>query len=101
MNMAKHLGLLSSLVAGAAVTLAASSAQAQTAFSYANELVANVTPEANSWNSPCAITWGDPATGIGYSAVTNGTCLFTLSLKKADPTVTNSLLTFWWGSSSP
>jgi hypothetical protein len=99
--MAKHIGLLSSLVAGAAVTLAASSAQAQTALDWAQELVTNITPEANTWGTPCSLVWGDPAAGTGYSANTNGACLFTLSLKKADPTITNSLLTFWWGSANP
>ena len=100
--MAKHTGLLlSSLVASALVSLAAAPAQAQTAFEWAEQLVTNVTPEANAWGMPCAITWGDPDSGVGYSAITNGACLFTQSLKKSDPTITNSLLTFWWGSANP
>jgi hypothetical protein len=100
--MAKHTGLLlSSLVASALVSLAAAPAQAQTAFEWAEQLVTNVTPEANTWGSPCDIVWGNPVSGAGYSAKTNGACLFTQSLKKADPTITNSLLTFWFGSASP
>jgi len=101
--MSKHTGLLlSSAIAGALVTLAAGPAQAQqSAFQYVEELVTNITPEANTWGSPCDIVWGDLASGTGYSAKTNGACLFTQSLKKADPTITNSLLTFWFGSASP
>ncbi len=100
--MAKHTGLLlSSLVASALVSLAAAPAQAQTHFEWVEEMVTNVTPDTNTWAMPCAITWGDPATGAGYSASTNGACLFTQSLRMADPTITGSLLTFWWGSSNP
>lgn len=99
--MIKHIGLLSSLVASALVTLAASPAQAQTAGQWASDLAAHITPASNSWGTPCVITWGDPATGAGYSATTNGACLYTLSLKKSDSTITNALIQFWWGSANP
>jgi hypothetical protein len=99
--MAKRIGLLSSLVASAVVTLAAPSARAQTAHDCVQELLTNITPATNTWGSPCSITWGDPVTGTGYAANTNGACLYTQCLKRSDPTLTSALLTSWWGSASP
>ncbi len=99
--MSKQIGLLSSLVASAVVTLAASSAQAQTPLQWAADLADHVAPSANAWGTPCAITWGDAVTGVGYSATTNGACLYTLSLKKSDSSINNALLQFWWGSANP
>jgi len=97
--MIKHIGLLSSLVASAVVTLAASPAQAQSALDWASGLASNIQPASNAWNTPCVISWGDG--GTAYSASTNGACLYTLALKKSDPSITNALLSFWWGSANP
>ncbi|EYF01930.1 hypothetical protein [Chondromyces apiculatus] len=111
--MAKLNGLaLSSLVAGALITLAASSAQAapvtDTAhLDYMNDLVASLTgvdpaENRNNWASAsqaCAITWANGS--ATPSALTKGACFFTLALSAAYPSVTGSQLYTWWGGQSP
>jgi hypothetical protein len=94
--MAKRTALvISSILAGSLVTVAAAPASAQTFRDWAEDLVLGVTPANNTWGTPCAIDWA------GYTATTNGVCLFTLSLKKSDATITNAVLTSWWGSTNP
>jgi hypothetical protein len=96
--MAKRAALvLSSVLASTLVTAAAAPASAQTFLDYAIDIALGVTPADNNWASPCDIDWApDP-----YKATTNGVCYFTLSLKKSDPTITNPILTQWWGSTNP
>lgn len=94
--MAKRTALiLSSVLASTIVTVAAAPASAQTFRDYAEEIALFTTPADNNWASPCAMDW------VAYTATTNGMCYFTLSLKKSDPTITNPILTQWWGSTNP
>ncbi|MCC6557708.1 MAG: hypothetical protein IT372_32555 [Polyangiaceae bacterium] len=86
--------VLSSILAGSLVTLAAAPARAS-ALDAAHEIAYNVAPASNTWGSPCSISW------TGYTANTNGACLFTLSLQHDDPTITTSLISTWWGSNNP
>lgn len=69
-------------------------------------------PEMNRWAGtlgngnpePCSITWVDP---YNYStipsAVTKGSCFLTLAIRKADPTITSSVMSlgFGWATASP
>ncbi|AKT37690.1 hypothetical protein [Chondromyces crocatus] len=111
--MAKLNGLaLSSLVAGALVSFAATTVEAAPVVpadheALMSDLVAalvGVDPSENrnNWAAPnesCAITWAS-RTSVP-SALTRGSCFFTLALREAYPNVTPTRLSQWFGSSNP
>ncbi|EYF01989.1 hypothetical protein [Chondromyces apiculatus] len=111
--MAKLNGLaLSSIVAGALVSLAASTAHAAPITSTVHldlmfDLAASlygVDPAEgrNNWATPseaCAITWSGGS--AQPAALTKGACFFTLALRQADPTVTTTKMWQWWGANNP
>ncbi|AKT42661.1 hypothetical protein [Chondromyces crocatus] len=108
--MAKYSGLaLSSFVAGALLTFAASTAQAAPGdpplhLTYMYDLTAALdgVDSANTWinnSDPCAITWAE--NNATANAATKGACFYTLALRKADPTLTTSRLNQWFASGSP
>jgi hypothetical protein len=90
-----RLGLIiSSTIVGSLLTVAAAPALASPLDS-AREIADNVTAANNSWGSPCSIDF------TNHTAVTNGACLFTLSLRDDDATITAPQVAAWWGSSNP
>jgi hypothetical protein len=52
-------------------------------------------PDTNAFGTPSTIDWAS------YTGTTQGTSLFTLSLRHSDPTITTSTIATWWGSTSP
>jgi hypothetical protein len=93
--MSTRLGLaLSSIAVGSLLTLAAAPALAS-AMTAAPGLAYNVLPANNTWGTPCSIDWATP------TALTNGACLFTLSLQHDDPTISTSDVQSWWGMANP
>lgn len=127
--MAKHTGLVLSSAIAATLTLAAT-AGAQPApatlwddthhvFWMYEQAVALYGVDNGSWyadpnssemnrwagtSEPCSITWVDPYSwSTTPSAVTKGSCFLTLAIRKADPTITSTVmsLSFGWGTSSP
>jgi hypothetical protein len=86
--------LLSSIVAGSILTLASAPALAS-ALTAAQDIAYSVLPADNNWGSPCSIDW------TAHTALTNGACLYTLSLQQDDPTITSSDIRSWWGMYSP
>ena len=85
---------VSSLIVGSLLTFSAAPALAS-ALDSAREIADNVTAANNSWGSPCSIDF------TNHTAATNGACLFTLSLRDDDPTLTSAQISFWWGSTNP
>ena len=85
---------VSSIIAGSLLTFASAPALASHLDS-ARSLAESVTPAGNAWGTPCNI---DFASG---TAASNGACLFTLSLRDDDPTITAPQVAAWWGSINP